>query len=442
MQPRRFPKYFQSRAGAPNPARQPQAPAHVVDCFRFSNHYTAGQEWIVATDSLGNLRALADDNRNNLPAQVQTELAWFEMSGYRKRQIEATELYLFYLQVLEQLPEAPGLNDPIYLYGTLFGPYPSASPVAGIEGQLTITRADLLEGMLIGAEFSFRFAGNGKGTPRCFHLPLPADSDEEIRQGRGVVLAYPLLPPELILTDVANELFCCRLLYDTLTALKSDAEEEKISHPLNQITLPVPSRALLEQQLQAEGYEIKDNKAVRKTGRDDERSGLLATVMSALLNESLKLPPEGRPEDFIELAKLTLQALPGWPSARTLALRNLIRPAVPGSGHKTTNSPSPSFPQTTYSRPKPPRRLEPLNDNPPNWVQDFLVTHQSSNTAKPRLTSNSATDTNFPDWMKDFVGDSIPSVIQTDSDETNASHKSPTNRLTQNNPPDWMDDFD
>lgn len=441
MQQRPLPKYFLSRAGAPNPARQPQAPAHVVDCFHISNSYTVGQEWIIATDSLGNLQALPDGNRTHLPAEVQTELAWFEMSGYGKRQIEAAEVYLFYLQVMEQLPEAPGLNDLIYLYGTLFGPYPSASPVAGIEGQLTITRADLLEGMLLGAEFPFRFSGDGEGTPRCFHLPLCADSADEIRQGRGVVIAYPLLPPELTVTDVTNELFACRLIYDTLNALKEDAAEERISHPLNQITLPVPSRPMLEQQLQAEGYEIKDDKAVRKSKRDDEESGLLASMFRTLLSESLKLPPEGRPEDFIELARLTLQALPGWPTARAFALRNLIKPASLASSYRTINPP-PVSSQPVSSRPRLPRRTEPVTNDPPIWVQDFIVTHQGSNAAKPHLTSNSAYDTNSPDWMKDFATNSVPSVIRKDANETNASHKSPTKPVNKDNPPDWMEDFD
>lgn len=439
MEQRPFPKYFLNRAGAPNPARQPQTPAHVVDCFRFTNSYTTGQEWIVATDSLGNLQALTDGNRNHLPAQIQTELAWFEMTGHRQRQIEAAEIYLFYLQVLEQLPEAPGLNDPIYLYGTLFGPYPSASPVAGVEGQLTITRADLLEGMLLGAEFAFRFAGNGDGTPRCFHLTLPADGEEAIRHGRGVVIAYPLLPPELILADVTNELFTCRLLFDTLSALKSDAEEERIRHPLNDITLPVPSRAMLEQQLQAEGYEIKEDKAVRKSPRGEEQSGLLATVFGALLSERLKLPPEGCSEDFIELARLTLKALPGWPSARSVALRNLIRLAPPASGHKPINSPPTP---AVVSRPRLPQRMNPPTDDPPAWVQDFIGVHQSAITTKPRLTSNSALDENAPDWMKDFADDAVPSVIHNDSDEPNASHKSQSKPVTNHHPPDWMEDFD
>ena len=441
MQQRPLPKYFLSRAGEPNPARQPQSPSHVVDCFRISNSYTVGQEWIVTTDSLGNLQALPDGNRAHLPAEVQTELAWFEMSGHGKRQIEAAEVYLFYLQVMEQLPEAPGLYDLIYLYGTLFGPYPSASPIAGVEGQLTITRADLLEGMLLGAEFPFRFAGDGEGAPRCFHLPLCADGADEIRQGRSVVMAYPLLPPELILTDVTNELFACRLIYDTLYALKEDAAEERISHPLNQITLPVPSRAILEQQLQAEGYEIKDDKAVRKANRDDAESGLLATVFRKLLSESLKLPPEGCPEDFVELARLTLKALPGWPTARAFALRNLIKPVPHAPSHRTINPP-PVSPQPVFSRPRLPRKTEPVTNDPPNWVQDFIVTHQRSNAAKPHLTSNFPSDTNSPDWMKDFAADSIPSVIRKDANETNASHKSPTKPVNKDNPPDWMEDFD
>ncbi len=373
------------------------------------------------------------------------------MSGHRKRQIEAGEVYLFYLQVLEQLPEAPGLNDPIYLYGTLFGPYPSASPVAGVEGQLTVTRADVLEGMLLGAEFAFRFAGNGGNPSRCFHLMLPADGEHAIRQGQGVVIAYPLLPPELILADVANELFACRLLYDTMSALKSDVEQEKIPHPLNRVTLPVPSRALLEQQLQTEGYEIKGEKAVRKANRnscDGGQAGLMATVFGALLGESLKLPPEGQPEDFLELAQLTLRALPAWPTARSVALKNLVKPAPPVPVRTPVNLP-PISSQPLASRPKLPQNFGNTTNEPPAWVKDFVATHQSSAVKKPRLTSNSDGDTNspewMPEWMKDFADSTISSVIRIDQDETNASEKSPFKSLNKNNRPDWPDwmkDFD
>ncbi len=435
MQQRPLPKYFLRRADAPNPAPLPQSPAHIVDCFCLNNRHTANQEWIVAVDALGNLQALPDGNRQNLPPQVQTELAWFEMSDHRKRQIEATELYLFYLQVLEQLPEAPGLNDPIYLYGTLFGPYPSASPVAGVEGQLTITRADLLEGMLLGADFAFRFAGSGGDPSCCFHLMLPADTEDAVAHGQGVIIAYPLLPPELIVNEVANELFACRLLYDTMSALKADAEEENIYHPLKQTTLPVPSRALLEQQLQTEGYEIKGDKAVRKSNRDGEPAGLLAKVFGALLSESLKLPPEGQPEDFLQLAKLTLRALPGWPTARSVALNNLIKPASPIAA-RTAITPPPPPAQTLASRPKLPSRA---TNEPPAWVKDFAATHQRPSSEKPRLTSHSANDINSPEWMKDFDEPAIPSAIQ---NETNTSNKSSLKPVNKNPQPDWMQDFD
>ncbi|HMY73827.1 MAG TPA: hypothetical protein PLQ88_18560 [Blastocatellia bacterium] len=406
-----------------------------MDCFCLNNRHTASQEWIIATDALGNLQALPDGDRQHLPPEVQTELAWFEMGSHHKRQIEAAELYLFYLQVLEQLPEAPGLNDPIYLYGTLFGPYPSASPAAGIEGQLTITRADLLEGLLLGADFAFRYAGSGGDPSRCFHLTLPADTEDAIKRGQGVVIAYPLLPPELIVNDVANELFACRLLYDTMSALKADAEEENIHHPLKQTTLPVPNRALLEQQLQTEGYEIKGDKAVRKSNRDGEPAGLLAKVFGALLSESLKLPPEGQPEDFLQLAKLTLQALPGWPTARSVALKNLIKPASPIAA-RTAITPPPPHVQTFASRPKLPPRA---TNEPPAWVKDFAATHQRPNSEKPRLTSHSTNDTNSPEWMKDFDEPAIPSAIQ---NETNTSDKSPHNPVNKNPQPDWMQDFD
>ncbi|MFN0111110.1 MAG: hypothetical protein ACKVZH_19795 [Blastocatellia bacterium] len=440
MHQRHLPKYFLNRAGEPGQVRQPQVPAHIahiVDCFRLSNSYTEAQDWIVATDSFGNLQALADGARSHLPAQAQSELAWFEMAGHGKRQIEASEIILFYLQMMEQLPEAPGLNDPIYLYGTLFGPYPSASPVSGVEGQLTITRADLLEGLLLGAEFAFRFAGNGDNGPRCFHLTLPADGEDAIRHGRGVVIAYPLLPPELILADVTNELFTCRLIHDTLTALKEDAMDEKISHPINNIALPVPSRALLEQQLESEGYEIKDDKAVRKPNPDDQR-GFLTNALGALLRESMKLPPEGSPEDFIELARLTLRALPRWPTARAVALRNLIKHAPTGSANRVVNTQSVS-PPPVYPRPQTPRNLSARPpDRPPGWVQDFIATHHSSNTTQSHLTSS----VDSSDWMKDFADDSVHSMNQ---NETNASNKSPLNPINKrrrSDAPDWMEDFD
>src|SRR5262249_54008691 len=61
---------------------------------------------------------------------------------------------------------------------------------------------------------------------------------------------------ELTLNDVSNEIVVKQLLYDILIALKEDLERERIARPLRSMTIPVPSRFLLEQELQSQGYSI------------------------------------------------------------------------------------------------------------------------------------------------------------------------------------------
>lgn len=442
MAQRPLPRYFLSRvhAHSANARHATQPPAHVIDCFSVNNRHLAAQEWIIATDSLGNLQALPDGNRNDLPAQVQTELAWHEIAGFQKRQIEASEFFLFYIQVLEQHTEAPGLNDPVYLYGTLFGPYPSATLAQGIEGQMTVTRADLLAGLHNGAEFAFCYANQGAAqqTPRrCFHLMLPADREEEIRQGRGIVLAYPLLPPELTLTDVANEQFASQLLYDTLSALKEDVAEERVNHPLRNISLPVPSRFQLEQRLLAEGYEIKGNTAIKKAKLGGETQGLIASVIGALMNDSLELPPEASTDEFLKIANLALRALPDWPTARSTTLKNLVKPAPASAGRSINVSPSPasSTKVPTNHIFQPPAQIKTQADEyPPDWMQDFMSAHRKPGSAQPRLTSTFAPPSppKESDWMKDFAADSFSTSRQTDeSNEQRTSikpHRTPPSK--------------
>src|SRR5262249_32282812 len=155
-----------------------------------------------------------------------------------------------------------------------------------------------------------------------FHLLLPGDREDEIRRGAGIVLAYPLLPPELTLNDVSNELVVSQLLYDILVSLKEDLEREQIVHPLRSIVLPVPSRTTLERQLISQGYEIKGGTAVKKAESGGGFQGLLATVFGQFMSDRLDLPPEGGTDDFLNLAVTTLNTLPGWPSPRVSVLRS------------------------------------------------------------------------------------------------------------------------
>src|SRR5262249_20718391 len=340
-------------------------------------------------------------------------------------------VFLFYLQLLEQPVGAPGCNDPVYLYGTLYGPYPDAGtqPLAGIEGQLTITRGDLLAGLAGEAAHAFHYEKtNVKAAPhrRCFHLVLHGDNEEEPRCGRGVVLAYPLLPVELITDDVANELVVSRLLYDLLNALKEDLAREGVDHPLRSQVLPVPDRSMLEQQLIAQGYAISGDKANKKVDAGRGLQGRLASVLGALMNEQLALPPEGGVDDFLALAGRALEALAGWPSPRAVALRNLVQPALARRSSVPRYTPqinipqasAPSPPSHSGTRPQAPYR-KPSVDTAV-WMQDFIAAHRQPHSPPPRLTAIS-------DWTKDFAQDT-------------ASIKK---RERDSNPPsEWMEDFE
>src|SRR5262249_5923161 len=141
MSQRSLPRYFVSRtAGARSDSSADESfpPDHIIDSFFIGDRHLVEREWGVAVDAAGNLQALPLENCD-LTAAIQTELAFYEMVGGRRRLIEAAEFFLFRLELLEQPAGTPGWNDPIYLYGTLYGPFPTGGHPTGIEGQLAIT---------------------------------------------------------------------------------------------------------------------------------------------------------------------------------------------------------------------------------------------------------------------------------------------------------------
>ncbi len=409
-------------------------PDHIVDSFFIGARHLAEREWAVAVDAASNLQALPLESGDlfETAETVQTELSYHEMAGGRGRLIEASEFFLFHLELLEQPPGTPGWNDPVYLYGTLYGSYPAAAGrrPAGVEGQLTVTRGDLLEGLILGADYAFRYSHSNAGAghasqaglpPRFFHLILPADREEEIQQGRGVALAYPLLPAELSLANASNEIVVKQLLYDILVAIKDDLERERIAHPMRSMTIPVPSRFVLEQQLLSEGYSVNGDTAVKKIKGGEGFKGFLAGVFGSLMSESLELPPEADVDQFLEISRRALNALPGWPSPRAAALRNRVRPAsaeayrnaarrrpaqpaqirVPQPGEA---SPHPQIRQVRQGSAPPDAPPDHPPDHPPDWMQDFIAAHHRPDAAPPRLTPTSKRPAPAPkpEWMKDF----------------------------------------
>src|SRR5262245_1927384 len=96
------------------------------------------RELVIGTDLGGRLRVIDASARRALPARAQAQLASHEVASSRTLTLDASELYLFDLQMVELLRDAPGLGDPLYLYGALRGPYPAAldAETGAVDGQL------------------------------------------------------------------------------------------------------------------------------------------------------------------------------------------------------------------------------------------------------------------------------------------------------------------
>jgi hypothetical protein len=458
-----LPKYFIARAaqdsiGSPDEA----APLdHVIDSFFTGGRHLDERGWVVATDCLGHLRLLPESERETFPAPIQNELAFHEISASSRtrqtRSIETSQIFLFYIQLLEQLAGAPGFNDPVYLYGTLYGPYLDAADAQaiGMEGQLAVTRGDILEGLIQGTDYAFRYAlprDEMGPANRCFHLLLPGGSDDEIGRGTGMILAYPLLPVELRSADVSNEFVVCQIIYDLLSAIKEDAVREQVEHPLRSLVLPVPSRSLLEQELQSQGYTINGDKAVKKAVRGGGERGLLASIFGSLMSDQLDLPREATVDEFLALAEQALTAMPGWPPLRTIALRDRVRSfrqrQHPIGSSRFTPPPPPMIPQPSAPAPPKIQRVRPVqatrrSNEPPAWMQDFIAAHCRPDSPPPKLTSTSVakqpkgnrakgnSSQPHPEWMKDF--DKPSSAPQTGE----AQRQSGKSKW-----PEWMDDFE
>jgi hypothetical protein len=440
--------------------------SHVVDTFFIGGRHLVEREWIAALDVEWLLHLISAEERSSLPPNLQSELSYNEVGRKSPlRLLEVQELYLFSFSVMEQSGETTGPHDPVYLYGTLFGPFPASpeKPPVAVEGQLTVTCADVLEGLVQGAAHAFQYSETldaGGSESNCFHLMLPAGRQEEIAEGKAVVLAYPLLDAgDATIPGVTNEFLVKRLLYNLLGELKESFERDQIEHPLRRMTLPVPSRWLLEQELQTEGYAIDGDTAVKKASGSTE--GLSRVLSWVLGGDQKTLPPEGSIEEFLKLARVALEKLPGWLSARAKALRDRVRPMTATASKPLPPPPRPIIPSpinpTPQPTPKRPAKVAPYQ--PPAWMQDFIETHRTAGAAAPRLTSawgspssqgagkpgsggagergggrasNPPSAIRHPpsaEWMKDFPSDSKSKQRGSKKSKPGAS-------------PEWMKDFE
>lgn len=377
------------------------------------------RELLIATELGGGLRVVACD-RERLPQRVRTQLAFHEVAAGRSIELAANELYVLDVQALEMLPDAPGPNDALYLYGALRGPYPAllGKPAASVEGQLTVTRADLLGGLIDGVASAFAYAPEPRGS-RCVHALLPGERADAIEAGRGIVLALPLAPAWTLDPVVPNDLVVAQMVHDVLGALRGDlgvADEPP---------LPVPSRAALEAQLVAAGWRIEGDAAVRARGR-----GMLGAVFGG--SERRALPREGTLDELIAEARACLARMPGIPSAEALALQRRAgrRPLVL---RPPTTPPQPPQPPARPAPPQPPRPRPRVETPRSDWMKDFVEAHRSPARPRPKVTApaRAVAPEATPAWMADFGEPDEPADAPADAP---ADEPKP--------PRDWSEDFD
>ena len=476
-----LPRYFVPRQGAQASSRSlfDFIPSLLLDQFIAGMRHTREHGYIVGLDATGELAAINRQDVQQLPEYLQSQISNHEItSNGDTRLLQARSFYLFDLQLMEQAGDVRGYNDPVYLYGTITGPFPTSDGrYQAVEGQLTVNRSDIIAGIIQGYRWCFQ---GDAASNRGFHIMLPGAPEEEVAAGDGIVLAYPLLSAENMISGTSNEALLLQILYDVLSALKQDLGAEKLNHFLLRTTLPVPSRSLLEEDLKAQGYQIKGDYASRNTlsvqlqnptNRPKGFKGLLSAAFGSFMPDKLELPPEGTLDDLIVIARKVITSLPQWPPSRTQAIMNRIDIAttemkIAARSSSSTNMASLSkkivLPADVNQIKQ--SQLSSKSNKSTDWMHDFVFNRSNHNktTNGPRLTSSQETSKTIGNrisavskaqWMKDF--EQSPPNASNSSDLTSLK-PGETGRISQgdgntetrssqkkktDDEPDWMKDF-
>ncbi|WP_244238382.1 hypothetical protein [Corallococcus terminator] len=436
------PRYFVPHAASPvEPVPCDAAEVvHVMDAFRLEPAYLGEAEWFVCTDVVGQLQLIPGSDRARLPASVQAQLAHHEVAAGRPpRRLAATELFFFSTELVEHPADAEGFNDPVYLYGTLTGPWPGDA-VTRVPGQLTVSRGDVLAGFAHGAPDAFRYVKDveRRETPSAYHALLPGDRAEQLAQGKGLVLTYPAVPAELQTHNVANGSQVASVLHAVLAQLQEDARTNKGPQAIAALDLPVASRAMAVAELEVKGYEVKGDIAIPRP----TKGGLVGKLSGWLQNEEVRVPREAPLSEFLELSRHVLTLLPGWPTETERTLRAHVLAGTLSPGAATPRMP----PRAPFQPASIPPRLPTPPTRSSEWMNDFLDAHARKGAAKPRLTRMQPAPAPRPapakpssspaEWQADFAAN--PPARPADK-QPPKQQKSPA---PPGKKPDWMNDFE
>ncbi len=281
---------------------------------------------IVLTND-GHLQLRNINDPKPLPANLRNQLAFDEIAtGSKTRELDVCSLHLLNVQMMEQPVDTLGLNDPIILHGTLSYAFGTVQEV--LQGSLMVSRADFLDAIIGGAEYAFQYstAGIEGRAARCFPLFLPGNRAESTRHGADLVLAYPLLPTDIIDKTPGNESLIQQMLYEVLTSLQEDLDAEGVDNPLRLEDLSASEREKIEQKLLDDGYVIDGDIAFRNTIKSNwQPLRELIDLLKPLTRKEVKLPYKHSLDELLQLTSEAFADIEDWPPPSTVAMRSKYR---------------------------------------------------------------------------------------------------------------------
>lgn len=339
----RFPSHFTPAQKPVEPGSDDTRLVQVLDALSVGDQLLHDVSLAVGVDASGRLSVAGPRDPERFFEGAHQQLVLHQVSAPKgARHLAIDGLWFFDLQVVEQVSDATTLNDPVFLYGTLYGPVRGATsqPLSATHGQLAVTRADVLEAFVRAQPFGAAARAGGGPSDRSWGLLLPGESETLLTRGEGFILALPVPPPELADTG-GNGAQVRSIIHQVLTELQTDLAGRKRS-VLSKLFVSAPSVAV----------------------------ELHASV-----------------DELISASRRALALLDGWPAPRVDALFSRVGP--PRATATVAAAPRALAPT--------PRRADVARDD--DWMKDFVNAHVAEGRAPSKLTPARGTSSN---WMSDF----------------------------------------
>lgn len=456
MQP--WPSHFQPAPVADSSERSlvEPLPVSLLDVFFLRRSRAARPQLMAILSCLGGgiVATPVSEATPFAPAiQAQLTTASVQTRG-QFRVLTARELWIATLDAVDQAVETSGLNDPVYLYGTLQWLAEADERTVSLSalnqpGSATVGRLDLLAACAGASATGLQLA---ERDAFVYQLLLPLGPGQLIEQGQALGLFYPTLDPA-VFASPDNRVVLLRIAYELLARLQQDLHVELPNHPFTKLLLPVPSRQRLEAELVADGYRIQGNSALKATGapgRPAAGVGFLTHLRS--LAESwfapeIPLPAQATPEGYQALIAGILPLIAtAADQAMMHALVGIVEPlggpppapVVRSSAGVVT---TPLAPPSRAARAAPQPGAQPKRPPPQReaWADDFQAAGPARSTATVRLDRD--------EWARDTLAERSSGPVGSDQGQGNAHSWRGDFATTPppSKPPiaedDWSDDF-